>query len=490
MQLEGHPARLVDLEPLLPFNEDSKDAQIIPHRLASSGYATLSYCWGTTMPPGSATTQDNVEKRSKRLEASSLPQTLRDAFRVTRQLGIRYLWVDALCIIQNDPNDWATEAANMASTYENCLVSIAVELGSDCTAGFLRHTPEQQRFCVDCLIKISNRLTSGIMSNLYIWTPGICRCFYIRGIESLKKTPLSERGWTYQERYLSPRILHFIGAQIVWECRKVHGVSLERGLRLEDTILHRSPLTCGGVAKLGLQSVNTVNRGKLREHWYYDIVPEYSRRMLSRKSDKLPAISGIAKSFRQRSENVYFAGLWLGDISYSLSWCTEFVAKYPGFYRAPTFCWTSVDGNVFYPRGAREDLTHYVHTLDWYIDFQGPDSYGCVIGGWIKIVGYLGNGIIQDGKLLNKKTDFILGHARFDANRYMGAHDGKLVKYLLLSTAAPGEFNVCRVLLLQQGGEKEFEIERIGLSVSGNMDVHISHAWLAKHCIWTEFKLF
>ncbi|PMD63543.1 HET-domain-containing protein, partial [Hyaloscypha bicolor E] len=216
-------------------------------------YATLSYCWGTTMPPGSVTTHDNIGKRLKRLEASSLPQTLRDAFRVTRQLGIRYLWVDALCIIQDDPNDWATEAANMASIYDNCLVSIAVELGSDCTAGFLRHTPEQQDFC----------------------------------------TPLSERGWTYQERYLSPRILHFIGAQIVWECR---------------------------VAKLGLQSVKTVNREKLREHWYYDIVPEYSRRKLSRKSDKLPAITGIAKSFRQRSEDVYFAGLWLGDISYSLSW--------------------------------------------------------------------------------------------------------------------------------------------------------------------------
>ncbi|KAH8758768.1 heterokaryon incompatibility protein-domain-containing protein [Hyaloscypha sp. PMI_1271] len=348
------------------------------------------------MPPGSATTQDNVEKRSKRREASSLPQTLRDAFRVTRQLGIRYLWVDALCIIQDDPNDWATEAAKMASTYENCLVSIAVELRSDCTAGFLRHTPEQQGFCVDCLIKISNRLTSGIRRRAVLKLVQIAKRgraqSYPRNIEIF--TPLSERGWTYQERYLSPRILHFIGAQIVWECRKVHGVSLERRLRLEDTILHLSPPTCGGVAKLGLQSVNTVNRGKLREHWYYDIVPEYSLRMLSRKSDKLPAISGIAKSFRQRSEDVYFAGLWLGDISYSLSWCTEFVAKYPGFYRAPTFCWTSVDGNVFYPRGAREDLTHYVHTLDWYIDFQGPDSYGCVIGGWIKIVGYLGNGII------------------------------------------------------------------------------------------------
>lgn len=168
MQLEGHPARLIDLEPLLPFNEDSKDAQIIPYQLANSGYATLSYCWGTTMPPGSATTQDNIEKRSKRLEASSLPQTLRDSFRVIRQLGIRYLWVDALCIIQDDPNDWATEAANMASIYDNCLVSIAVELGPDCTAGFLRHTPEQQDFCVDCLIKISNRLNSGKMSNLYI----------------------------------------------------------------------------------------------------------------------------------------------------------------------------------------------------------------------------------------------------------------------------------------------------------------------------------
>jgi Heterokaryon incompatibility protein (HET) len=489
-QLERHPARLIDLEPLLPFNENSKDARIIPYRLANSKYATLSYCWGTTMPPGSATTQDNIRKRSKRLEASSLPQTLRDGFTVTRQLEIRYLWVDALCIIQDDPNDWATEAAKMASIYGNCLVSIAVELGSDCTAGFLSHTPEQQDFCVDRLIKIPNRLKSGKTSNLYIWTGGICGCYYISGVKSLEKTPLSERGWTYQERFLAPRILHFIGAQIVWECREVHGVSLERGLSLEDTILHRSPSTFGGIAKLVLQPENTVNQKKLRENWYYDIVPEYSQRKLSQKSDKLPAISGIAKPFTQRFEDVYFAGFWLGDISYSLSWGTELTTKYPGFYRAPSFCWASVDGDVFYPRGTRENLTHYVHVVDHHIDFQGPDSYGCVTGGWIKIVGYLGNGIIRDGQLLDEETDFILGYAYFDTNRWIDAHKGRLVKYLLLSTAAPGHFNACRVLLLQQRREKEFEFERIGLSVSAGMDVHINYALLAKRCIWTELTLF
>ena len=489
MKSEGHPARLIDLEPSLPFGGKSEDARIIPYNLTNSQYATLSYCWGTAMPPGSATTQANIQKRMERLEACSLPQTLRDAFTVTRQLGIRYLWVDALAIIQDDERDWASEAAKMASIYNDCLVSIAVELGSDCAAGFLKHTPEQQDFCVDRLIKVSNQLKCGRMSNLYIWAPGICNDFYTREIESLKKTPLSERGWTYQERYLAPRILHFIGAQIIWECCKVHGVSVERGLSLSDTTLHRSPSKFGVVAALELQSVSAVDREKLLEHWYYDIVPEYSRRRLSHKSDKLPAISGIAKSFGLRLKDVYFAGLWLGDISRSLSWCTELEADYPGFYRAPTFSWASVDGHAFYPRGARENLTNYVTLIDQHIDFQGPDSYGRIFGGWIKIAGYLANGIIRDGQLLDEKTEFVLGHARFDANRIMGANNGRRVSYLPLSTAEPGHFNVCRVLLLQPRGET-LGFERIGLSVSARMDVYIDTEWLAKHCMMTEITLF
>jgi hypothetical protein len=92
-----------------------------------------------------------------------------------------------------------------------------------------------------------------------------------------------------------------------------------------------------------------------------------------------------------------------------LSWCTELFANYPDFYRAPTFCWTSIDGDVFYPRRTRENPTHYVHVVDQHIDFEGPDSYWRVTGGWIKLVGYIGNGIIPDRKLLTEKTDFILG---------------------------------------------------------------------------------
>ena len=487
---DGHPARLIDLEASLPFNEEHRDVRIVPYRSTSHSYATLSYCWGATMPPGSVTTQNNIAKRLKRLEVSSLPRTLQDAFTVTRQLGIRYLWVDALCIIQDDPNDWAIEAAKMASIYDNCLVSIAVELGSDCTAGFLSHTPEQEDFCIDRLIKIPNQLKSGKVSNLYIWTPIICGCFYDRTIDSLKKTALSKRGWTYQERYLAPRILHFIGAQIVWECRAVYGVSLERGSSLDDTILHRSPSTFGDVAMIKNQHENIQYREELREHWYNDIIPEISRRKLSQKSDKLPAISGIAKRFGQRLVDTYFAGLWLGDIVYGLSWTNGTPAEYPGFYRAPTICWSSVDGDVHYPGVPRDTLTHYVHLVDHRIDFQGPDSFGCVTGGWIKIVGYLGDGVVQGDKLLDEKTDFILGHPYFDANRYEGRNEGRSVKYLPLWSALPGHSHVCRVLLLQQRGQNASEFERIGLSTSGNMDVHINHSWLSKNCTKIELTLF
>lgn len=101
------------------------------------------------MPQVTPTTLGNVEERFRRIQTSKLPRTSRDPFEITRQLGIRYLRVDALCIVQNDPKDWAIEAAKVDSKYSLGLVNIAVELGIDCTAGILQYAPEHEDYCID-----------------------------------------------------------------------------------------------------------------------------------------------------------------------------------------------------------------------------------------------------------------------------------------------------------------------------------------------------
>ncbi|KAH6696567.1 heterokaryon incompatibility protein-domain-containing protein [Leptodontidium sp. MPI-SDFR-AT-0119] len=126
------PARLIDLE---AFPKDFEEAKLIRVEKLNLLYATLSYCWGDMMPEGSTTTMSNIHRREERMESTGLPQTLRDAFTVTRALGIRYLWVDALCIIQDSREDWELESSKMASIYSNSLVSVAAELSQHCLDG-------------------------------------------------------------------------------------------------------------------------------------------------------------------------------------------------------------------------------------------------------------------------------------------------------------------------------------------------------------------
>lgn len=106
------PARLIDLQ---CFLGESDDVRIVNVKDLGMKYATLSYCWGDTMPEGSTTTLANIRDREDRLQIADLPQTLRDAINVTRWLAIRYLWIDAICIIQNSHEDWKIESAKMAS---------------------------------------------------------------------------------------------------------------------------------------------------------------------------------------------------------------------------------------------------------------------------------------------------------------------------------------------------------------------------------------
>jgi hypothetical protein len=314
--MRGAPARLIDLE---AFSNDSEDAKIIRAEKSNSLYATLSYCWGDTMPEGSTTTLSNIHRREERMEATGLPQTLRDAFTVTRALGIRYLWVDALCIIQDSREDWEIESAKMANIYGNSLVSIAVELNQHCLDSFLTSKPEAENICFNYMVKLSNTLSTGEESNLYVWVREICGCFVRDDINHLRKTALSKRGWTYQERFLAPRILHFVGAQILWECRESHSIPLESGMALKDMeVLHKIPPIFGPIAKYVLHPETEVKESELLDNWYENVVSEYCHRTLSHKDDKLPAISGIAKVFQNRLGYTYIAGLWLEDIAYGL----------------------------------------------------------------------------------------------------------------------------------------------------------------------------
>ena len=333
--VQTRPHRLIDLQ---AFPKDSQDVRIAQALEMNVVYATLSYCWGKDMPQGSTTTLGNIHEREECLKPSELPQTLRDAIKVTRWLDIRYLWIDALCIIQDSLEDWQIESAKMASVYGNGVISISVDLSTSCVEGFLVPKPEEQNICYNHEVKISNTLSTGESSNLYVWIRDICGCFIKDGIDSLQRTVLSTRGWTYQEKFLAPRILHFIGSQVLWECREKYGIPLESGMELKEMqIQHKTQTLFGSLADSLLNPNFWPEKGELLEnYWYEKVVPEYSIRALTNGNDKLPAIGGIAKTFAQRLGYKYIAGLWLDDFVYGLFWGTKDGASFPLEYRAPS----------------------------------------------------------------------------------------------------------------------------------------------------------
>ncbi|TVY89211.1 hypothetical protein LAWI1_G006807, partial [Lachnellula willkommii] len=169
-------------------------------------YAALSHCWGTKQT--FITSSTNLEDRKKSIDFNELPQTFRDAVSVSRSLGINYLWIDSLCIIQNDIDDWKRESIKMEQVYSDATLVISASRATSDSTGFLnpRRTDE--------IISISSGKGEK-MSTLYL--PQALQPF--DSTDPLKSEPLHQRGWALQERYLPRRTLYFGSHQTFWNCQ-------------------------------------------------------------------------------------------------------------------------------------------------------------------------------------------------------------------------------------------------------------------------------
>jgi hypothetical protein len=163
----------------------------VDHRIpgipaAESKYVALSYCWGLSMPTGGMTTTKSRISHLKGIPFDSLPHSIRDAVTITRELGVRYLWVDALCIIQDDIQDWQRESGAMIKIYSEAYFTIAAASTSHCDGGILNKQDSRQLLTV----QLKN-------FSLKASTP--------THRDQRESSPLSRRAWALQERELSPR---------------------------------------------------------------------------------------------------------------------------------------------------------------------------------------------------------------------------------------------------------------------------------------------
>lgn len=183
-----------------------------------SKYVALSHCWGKPTPEEkqrSCTFTTNISARCQKIDFKDLAKTFQDAVTVTRELAKRYLWIDSLCIVQDDPADWEREARLMETVFSEAYCTIAATSASGSTVGFLGPRPTKEYI----------RVSDGSGSQLYLCeTVDDFTGDVVGGV-------LNKRGWVYQERALSRRMIHFTANQTYWECGQ--GIHCETMTRMK-----------------------------------------------------------------------------------------------------------------------------------------------------------------------------------------------------------------------------------------------------------------
>ncbi|KAI1750445.1 heterokaryon incompatibility protein-domain-containing protein [Xylaria castorea] len=274
-------------------------------------YIALSHSWGGKQP--AKTVKSNLNARCIGFPLSELPPTFKDAIDVAIELGIRYLWIDSLCIVQDDPDDWKREASMMGDVYLNSYLTIAATRAPD-------------------------RLHGPLTASIYA-------CQRRSFANNVDDGPLNRRAWVLQERILSPRTLHFTEHQVYWECWQYHqgedleyqylGVSKREAYPVE---LSPSSLLC--------DSPN--HNSRLLQGWWY-MSSDYTSRGLTYQADKLIAIDGLVQKLASRLQTSYIKGIWKEFLHSSVLWSarTEDLEDLP-LVRAPSWSWASRQGPINY----------------------------------------------------------------------------------------------------------------------------------------------
>ncbi|KAI9855924.1 MAG: hypothetical protein M1813_009358 [Trichoglossum hirsutum] len=307
---DSFPARLIDLE-AFPGTKTRAvgDLRLVEVVRDCPKYMTLSHYWGGNLE--GKTTLLNLSQRLLRFRLQEIPPTFKDTVEITRRLGIRYLWIDALCIIQDSPTDWAEESVKMAEIYSQSFLTIAADKCKDSFGSCFNIASRAQDLGgeTECtMVEVPKTLQDGSTSSLLFWL--LRDSFQSPDMGPLENSPLNERGWVFQERILSPRTVHFTATQLVWECR---------GTLLTEDLLPL-PSADRRHASFFKEFLGSDPRNII--HWYGEIESAYLPLKFTNPEDRLIAISGIAKMgyLRMSSKIRYLAGLWAETLPYGLSW--------------------------------------------------------------------------------------------------------------------------------------------------------------------------
>jgi hypothetical protein len=302
-------------------------------------YAALSHRWGNTKDY--ILTSKRLSTYHTGIPLSDVSRTMKDAFHATRSLELEYLWVDCMCIVQDDPDDWARESATMSKVYglSTCTLVAAVDGDGDDGCFAIRNQYEVR----PCVIPNPFSKESNLSFNV--------RSQYLEEIftREMKNSAWYNRGWVFQERTLSPRLLIFGKTQMLWSCHKLQAAETWPCGKTNDDFIDRFESL--EVEKSRLRELLNKNRviSPYDTAWATFIL-DYTRSNLTRMSDRLIALQGLASQIETATGRRYCAGLWIdSSLPSSLLWSAA-SPKHPRpqEYRAPTWSWASIDGPIVF----------------------------------------------------------------------------------------------------------------------------------------------
>ncbi|CAM1506077.1 Fc.00g057180.m01.CDS01 [Cosmosporella sp. VM-42] len=306
-------------------------------------YAALSHIWGNESgkySPPLQCDESNLEEFKAGIGTDQINGSFRDAIAVCRALDIRYLWIDALCIIQDAPEDWAREASQVHKVFGHAELTIVAASATNPSSRFLR------------------RNLAGIpAAKLAYSADGGEECMIISPVEQLRdgvresdidESLWNQRGWPMIEQSLSNRLIYFCGNRLYFECR----LSLRSEEQGAEPIGRRvSPLW---------PRTNDPDKEMFRSFYYEawkNSLAKLSRRKMLRASDRLVAMGNIASEMSAAVADTYlpFAGMWKRDLAKQLLWYTDGgpKTKVPGF-DAPSWSWAHIDAKIGFIRGTTD----------------------------------------------------------------------------------------------------------------------------------------
>ena len=343
------------------------------------------------------TTSATLEQRKSGIPFDIIPKTFQDAIKFTARLGIRYIWIDTLCIVQDDKEDWRRESALMADIYRNAIITLAASAATGSSDGL--YNSSDSVFLSQELSLLHDRADH----------QGI----YVRkNLKHFRRDlALLSRGWVFQERLLSPRVLHFGHLELLWECMEQNNCECSSMQGLLTLWFSEKKFYCGAL-------LDIFPPRRLANIWR-EVVQDYSQMNLTQGKDIFPAISGAAKTMQAVIKSKYVAGLWEHNIIEDLMWSTgepERV-KRPFEWRSPTFSWASTtsetsDRGIQYrlmsimtellglvpdPQNANRERV-YAKLVEANCTLAGPDRTGELLSGYITLEGPLIRGLVKEAK--------------------------------------------------------------------------------------------